>query len=98
VTFGRLFLPLAATLLVAGCGGAPDASVAGNTFPANERRDFLAGCEDKGAPVAFCGCMVAAVEQRWSLDEFAAIMKRVHAGGRVPAEFTRFADDCAQRA
>ena len=86
-----------AAVRVAGCGGSSDASVAGNKFPENERQNFLAGCEDNGGPVATCGCILTAVERRWSFDEFEAMMKRMHAGGQTPAEFVELATDCAKR-
>ena len=98
VTYRKVFLAIAATALVAGCGGSSDARVAGNKFPENERQNFLAGCEDNGGRVSACACILTAVEQRWSLDEFEAIVKRIEAGGQVPAEFSQLSVDCARPA
>ena len=98
VTFRTIFLPLAATALLAGCGASSDKSVAGNTFPDTERESFLAGCEDRGAPFAACECIISAVEKRWSFDEFEAMMKQVQAGAQVPAEFIQLSAGCAKPA
>jgi hypothetical protein len=98
VTFRTILLPFAAAALVAGCGGSTDASVAGNKFPDTERSSFLAGCEDSGGSVSACECVITAVEQRWSFDEFKVIMQRVQADGRPTAELAQLSAGCAQPA
>ena len=58
-------------------------------YPQEVADEFLKSCVAAGGNAKFCGCMLAKVQEKYSLEEFSVIESKIEAG-TTPDEFVEF--------
>jgi hypothetical protein len=79
---------LAATALV------PQPALAQGQYPPEVVQDFVGGCVHGGGTENTCTCTVSKIASRYSLQDFAAMVGRMHATGQVPEEISEDINAC----
>ena len=79
--------------LLAGCGPAPH-----DAWTDGVRQNFLDSCEaSSGGQTDYCACVLADLEDAYSLAEFEAIEQQLDEGGEVPDALELIIDACIER-
>lgn len=71
-----------------------DSSKPGTTYPAQVRENFLTSCsESSNGEDAYCECVLAEAEAKYSMEEFAALEER-YTNGQAQEELDQLLEPC----
>ncbi|MFN8148623.1 MAG: hypothetical protein U0R76_14310 [Candidatus Nanopelagicales bacterium] len=96
-TTGIVIVELALAVVVVGM--LLGAQRVAHLYPAASEKTFLSACEaGDGTKAAFCGCLLARVEQAYTYREFVSIDAAMAKGAALPADITAMAKACSSGA
>jgi len=64
-------------------------------YPETAEKGFLSGCSQSGYPAPTCACILAALEKRYTFDEFGRIEDRFARTGSLPSDALAAVSSCA---